>query len=113
MEQRRSCDRKQLNQTIEITDVINQCKLGELVNLSIGGMMIMCDRELEINSIFQLSMALPAPINGVTELEVGVDCLWCRHVDNFNRFWAGFQIIDASEETLACIQELLNVYAID
>jgi len=113
MDQRRSRDRKHLNQTIDVTDVINQRKLGELVNLSIGGMMIMCDGELETNSIFQLAMTLPAPINGLTELQLGVDCLWCRHVDNFRRYWAGFQIIDASEDTLACIRELLETYAID
>lgn len=113
MDQRRSRDRKHLTQTIDVMDVINQCKLGELVNLSMGGMMIMCENELEINSIFQLSMRLPAEINGITDLQVGVDCLWCRHVDNFHRYWAGFQIIDASDETLACIQSLLETYAID
>lgn len=107
---RRAQERKELSQPITIQDIINNRPIGELVNISANGLMLICDDEIDTNSIFQFSMHLPKEINGQSRLDIGVDCLWCRKVDNFNRYWAGFQIIDASDETNAVIELLIENY---
>lgn len=100
--------RVELDQPINIVDIINGGEIGELVNVSIGGIMIMSDREIPTHSIFQLSLQLPAEIQGSKTIEVGTDSLWCREIENFHRYWVGFHIIDASDAALAQLVELIK-----
>ena len=107
----RRLERIELNQNIAITDTINGGHFGELVNVTTEGMMLISDQNIELGSIFQLVVHLPIAIQGSEQIELGVDCLWCRQVDNFHRFWAGFQIIDASANAAAQLEELITQYS--
>jgi hypothetical protein len=107
----RKLERKELSQTISIQDTINGGPFGELVNITREGLMVMIDREIETQAIFQLALQLPEPLQGSDQLVLGADCLWCRRAENFYRYWAGFQIIDASEQALAQIDVLIDLYA--
>lgn len=107
----RKLERKELSQTITIEDTINGGVFGELVNITREGLMVMTDREIETQAIFQLALQLPETLHGSDQLVLGADCLWCRRAENFYRYWAGFQIIDASEQALAQIDALIDLYA--
>ncbi len=107
----RKLERTELNQTINIIDTINGGTFGELVNVTVEGLMIMTDREIPIQSIFQLALELPMEIAGNSTVELGADCLWCKKVENFNRYWAGFHIIDASDTATKQLNELIKLYA--
>jgi hypothetical protein len=109
----RRLERKELSQTVVIHDTINGGVFGELVNITSEGLMVMTDREIETQAIFQLALQLPEPMQGSDQLLLGADCLWCRRAENFYRYWAGFQIIDASEQALEQIEALLDLYAKD
>lgn len=104
----RKSERVELNQTIIVTDTITNKRFGELVNISAEGLMIMTDNEIATQSIFQLCLKLPIDIIGSDTIELGADCLWCRKAENFTRYWAGFQIIDASD---TAVQQLNNLMA--
>lgn len=106
----RKLERRELNQTIAITDVINGGRLGELINITSEGLMLITDRAIETQSIFQLALQLPERLEGSDQLVLGADCLWCRQAENFHRYWAGFQIIDASDTALAQIDALISLY---
>lgn len=106
----RKFERVELNQTITVTDAITNQRFGELVNLSAEGLMIITDQQLDTHSIFQLCLQLPVAIAGHTTIELGADCLWCREAENFNRYWSGFQIIDASDLAVQQLTELTNHY---
>jgi len=107
----RKLERKELSQAIVVHDVINGGIFGELVNITTEGLMVMTDREIETQAIFQLNFQLPEPLIGSDQLLLGADCLWCRRAENFHRYWAGFQIIDASEVALEQIEALIALYA--
>lgn len=107
----RKLERKELNQTIAVHDVINGGVFGELINVTTEGIMVITDREIETQAIFQLSLELPEPLIGSTEIVLGADCLWCRRAEHFSRYWAGFQIIDASELALEQLEALIDLYA--
>lgn len=107
----RKLERKELNQAIVVLDTINGGVFGELVNITTEGLMVMTDREIETQAIFQLSLQLPEMIKGADHVIVGADCLWCRRAENFYRYWSGFQIIDASEKALEQIDVLIDLYA--
>ncbi len=111
MENKRKQERKELNQTIPVQDVINGLIIGELVNITTNGMMVISNEHIETNSIFQFSLQLPRPLDGQDSIALGVDCLWCRKVENFSRYWAGFQVIDASPDSRQLIDKLIADYA--
>lgn len=107
----RKLERRELSQTVAITDVINQRHMGELINITREGLMLITDRAIETQSIFQLALQLPQRLEGSDQLLLGADCLWCRPAENLHRYWAGFQIIDASDMALAQIETLIRLYA--
>lgn len=110
MKEKRRHQRVTLSESIKLHDIINDRTLGELVNIAMEGLMVICDEHIDTHSILQLSFELPQAINGLKTLEIGVDCLWCRKADHFHRYWAGFQIIDISEETSSVIATLIEDY---
>lgn len=107
---RRKLERRQLSETVIIHDVFNGGVFGELVNITVEGLMAITDREIETQAIFQLALQLPEPLSGSSQLLLGADCLWCRRAENHNRYWAGFQIIDASDQALEQIEALIDLY---
>ncbi len=110
-EHHRKHQRQELNTTILIRNAMNRDFIGELVNITVEGLMIISDQEMSTNSIFQFSLELPEPINGMTHIDLGVDCLWSRSAENVDRHWSGYQIIDASPEALETIDALISGYA--
>jgi hypothetical protein len=107
----RKLERREINQTIDVMDVINGGKFGELINITVEGLMMMTDSEIPTQSIYQFSIKLPVELHGSNTVELGADCLWCRKDENFHRFWAGFQIIDASDTAVKQIEELIEAYS--
>jgi len=107
----RRLQRIELSQPLVLLDLINGGVFGELVNITAEGMMAVITRELPTQSIFQLSLQLPEAIDGDSEIALGIDCLWCRPADNTQRYWAGFQIIDASDHAQQQLATLMAKYA--
>jgi hypothetical protein len=105
----RKLERRTLSKTIYITNQITGQTFGELINITTEGLMIISDNEIETGSIFQLELTLAEPIEGETKIELGADCLWCRKVENFTRYWGGFQIIDASEKAVQQVELLIDL----
>ena len=107
----RKLERKELSHSIVIDDVINGGVFGELINVTTDGLMAITSEEIATQSIFQLSLRLPKEIEGSNSISLGADCLWCRKADNFHRYWAGFQIIDASDTALQQLKTLVEEYS--
>lgn len=85
--------------------------VGELVNITVEGLMLISDHEMDTNSIFQFRLEIPDGVAAANSLEIGVDCLWSRAAENFSRHWSGYQIIDASPEALETISTLISEQA--
>jgi hypothetical protein len=107
----RRLERRELNESIVVLDTINGGIFGELVNITAEGLMLIIDREIETQAIFQVALQLPEMLKGDDQIVLGADCLWCRRAENYYRYWAGFQIIDASERALQQIDALIELYA--
>lgn len=107
-DEHRRRERAELTSTIRIVDSINGGVVGELININVDGLMLIAEREIETQSILQLSLQLPQPLLGADTIDIGADCLWCRKAENLQRYWAGFQIIDASDEAMQQIEALIQ-----
>jgi hypothetical protein len=105
----RRLERRTISKSIKITDQMTGKAFGELINVTTEGLMIISDNEIETGSIFQLVLHLDEPMEEETTIELGADCLWCRKVENFTRYWGGFQIIDASEKAISQLDILIEI----
>ncbi len=108
--QQRAQQRYELTQPIPVYDQLSERSMGALVNITIEGMMLLANEPVETNRIYQLVLQLPEPIAGQAEIEVGVDCLWTRSDELARNHWAGFQIIDASQQAIKSIEVLIREY---
>ncbi len=104
----RKHERVALSPTILVHDLVHQRPLGELVNITIEGLMTIGETPVELDAILQISLELPESISGVDHIDLGVTCLWTREADHCNRYWAGFQIIDASMQAIKRIESLIR-----
>jgi len=107
-QENRSAPRKRVNEKIELRDVHTDQLVGNLVNISVSGFMLLADRSLSENQLFQLRMLLPSPIEDVEYIELGAECLWRQDAPDTDHCWAGFHIIDISEQGTRLIQRLLS-----
>ena len=105
---RRRQQRKEIPVDIDVFDGLSGTHIGLLVNITVEGIMIIADREIRNDCIFQYELRLPMDVNGSNKIIVGVDCLWCQPADQLNRFWAGYHIIDISEADLKNLEVLID-----
>jgi len=108
MQDNRSSPRKRVNEKIELRDVHTEQLVGTLVNISESGFMLLADQSLSTNQLFQLRMLFPTPIENVEHIELGAECLWRQDVPDTDHCWAGFHIIDISDQAIRLIQHLIS-----
>jgi hypothetical protein len=91
-----------------VTDRQTGRELGQLVNISEEGLMILTSAALAENTIFQLSLGFCNQAGEDDPIEVGVECLWCHESNNASQYWAGFYIIDISGQHQERIRRLIG-----
>ncbi len=89
----------------QIFDVHNNTVAGQLVNLSVEGLMMMGTSPVAPGTVLQFRIPLNID-NGPIDIQVGVESLWCDG-DESGVYWIGFQIIDVSSAHLEIISTLV------
>lgn len=108
VEQRRS-RRKKAQQAIQVTNSITAETIGFIGNLSIDGMLLIANRALPDNALFQFSFELPGPAgSAVRRIEIGVHEQWSEPANIPGQFWAGFRIIDIDPQDRVALGAWVN-----
>jgi len=101
-EQRRK-NRVTISENPQIVDTHSGKVLGELVNLSADGLMVVSPDDIACGTVYQ--MRIPLVQGGRNEeILIGAESLWCDDANGSGSYCTGFQIIDISPEH----QEILN-----
>ncbi len=108
MPERRQYKRSRSPQLLAIIDTYAGQQIGTLVDLSMGGILMMAMQPLPLHRVFQLQIKLPEKINGVDILEFGAESVWGDPPEQLGTCWAGLHIIDISEENKALVTELVE-----
>jgi hypothetical protein len=109
MHENRTAPRKRVNEKIQVIDLNSGGVMGNLVNISAGGLMLLSEVPLAPNRLFQLSLVLPSPLDDTASIEFGAECLWVQESENTGApCWAGFQIIDISDQASQLITHLMS-----
>ena len=111
LQTRRQQQRVQLHKPISVININTHKVMGALVNITTEGFMLMSDTLIESNRIYSISLLLPDAMSGHKQVDLGTDCLWSRVEAEGERYWAGFQIIDASRSALDRIEALIGEFS--
>ncbi|MGB5299109.1 MAG: PilZ domain-containing protein [Thiogranum sp.] len=87
----------------QILDTHSGIILGQLVNLSVDGLMAVSPQGINCGTVYQVRIPLMAGDQSV-EIQLGIESLWCEDPNDSGSHWTGFQIIDISPEH----QKILN-----
>lgn len=107
---KRRLERRQLKQKVFFTNALTGAAAGHVVDITAEGVMLEADQPFDRQFLYLLDLQLPESVDGETSLRLGMDCLWARPADHFRGHWAGFQIIDASPDTLAMLEAMIERY---
>ena len=108
MHEHRRSRRKRVQATIDVFDAIADKPIGQVGNLSSEGMLLISNRPLRADALFQFAFALPAPAGKPHRLEIGVHEQWNEPASIGGQYWAGFRIIDISPEDQKVLDNWLN-----
>jgi hypothetical protein len=95
MLEHRKSRRKQTQEAIQVTNSITAEAIGHIGNLSIDGMLLIANRALPENALFQFTFELPGhAVAPSRQVEIGVHEQWSEPASIPGQYWAGFRIID-------------------
>jgi hypothetical protein len=86
-----------------LIDQLSDRTLGEVVNLSPAGMMLLSGEEIAVGALFQVTCIASDNSDQEQRFDAGVSVLWRSEANQKPGYWAGLQIIDldnASRERL-------------
>lgn len=102
----RKHDRVEVSRPISVSDRQTGRVLGQLVNFSDEGIMLMGSEPIAENAVLQLSLSFDPAAGEEQPLHLGVECLWSHAGDDRSSYWSGFFIIDISEQELERLHAL-------
>lgn len=82
---------------VAIRDAHSDEVVGQLVNISADGLMLMGANCIEPGTVRQLRIPFGEP-DKRSELLIGAEALWCQDANDSGSYWSGFHIIDISPE---------------
>ena len=107
---KRIVERKNLVYYLKITDMETNQTMGYAVNISNHGFMLIINKPIQTESLFQLKMLLPQEIQGSNSFEFSAMSRWCQKDENPDFYNIGFQFADISAEGVQLINWLIDKY---
>lgn len=108
MSDKRSNPRKICDTRIDILDAESNEVIGTLVNISVSGFMMISEKSLPENYVFQFKVVFSPGAADSHTIQLGAESLWVQEVEGSNQRWIGFHIIDISDSDKAVISALIG-----
>lgn len=100
----RRARRRKVEHSIEVLDTMTEQTIGHVSDLSETGMLLILDRALVSDALYQLRFKLPDGQGREHALDIGAHELWSDQASAPGQVWTGFRFIDLSAEDLAFIR---------
>jgi hypothetical protein len=108
MQDKRKLKRRHLIYYLRVFDRNNDNLIGHLADIYSEGIMLVSERSVEPNTVFQLKMNLPKEILGREQMNFDAESLWFRKDINPNFYLIGFRFLKVTRNHFALIEELLD-----
>lgn len=103
----RKVPRRHLIYYLRVFDKKTDEIIGNLVDISTRGIMLVSDKPISINKRYQLKMILPETIAGKKEVEFDAESRWCQNDANQDFYDTGFELIDPTNKFLEALDKLV------
>jgi PilZ domain len=107
IEHRRS-PRKPPGVIIQVANTLTGDIIGRLGNISAEGMMLVANRPVVDDALYQLQFHLPDEHGRLHPIEVGVHEQWSEEANVPGQYWVGFRIIDIAPADATVLHDWLN-----
>jgi hypothetical protein len=97
-----------LKQPLRVVDTLSGDDMGMLVNVSQEGMMLLGDKPIVSDGVYQVSIPLKSIPKEDISLSIGVECLWTNDADIEGKNWSGFRIIDISAHEQSMLNHMIE-----
>ena len=107
-ENKRTVARRHLIYYLRVFNQQNGELIGNLVDISTKGIMVVSDRHVEPGKLYKLRMVLPDTVDGRKEVEFDAESRWCQHDANELFYDTGFELLDPQSEFLDAVDRLVE-----
>jgi len=104
----RKVARRHLIYYLRVYDAKTGELLGNLVDISTRGIMLVSDNALPLDKEVLLRMVLPDTVEGSREVEFMAVSRWCKNDINPDFFDTGFELMDPSSNFLEVVDKLVE-----
>lgn len=107
-EERRQYSRQHTELQLEVFEQHSGKRLGRVVDLSADGFMLFSDTPQTADELVACRLLSEQVIEGVGEISFVADCLWSRPGADGQHCWAGFHIIELTQDQAVALELLLR-----
>jgi len=104
--EKRSQVRIPVDDEICVRDTVSGSELGTLANVHEEGFMVISDGGLKEDYLYQVAFE----VSSGESIPLGAECLWISETGTGDQVWAGFQIMDMSDEARQQMRTLIAQY---
>ena len=108
MAEQRKHDRKYLIYYLRVFDRNTEELLGNLVDITTEGLMLISESPIETDMIFELKMDLPEEIRGSRQIVFDAQSRWCKNDVNPDFYDTGFLLSNISSNDISIIESLIQ-----
>lgn len=100
----RRAKRRKVTFVIDVVDCMQDEVIGRIANLSESGILIVANRRVNPDALYQLRFQLDEGDGLGSTVEVGAHELWADEAAAPGQVWTGFRFIDLAPKDLAAIR---------
>lgn len=104
----RRVSRRHLIYYLRVFDTATGELLGNLVDISTNGIMLVSDKPVVPNASYRLKMVLPETVDGRREVEFEAESRWCQKGANQDFYDSGFELIDPPSMFMDAVDKLVE-----
>ncbi len=109
--EQRTVERRRLVFYLRVFDQDSKGIIGHLTDISTAGLMLVSVRPIKVDAEFSVRVILPKEVSGRNELQLKIQCIWCRP-DSIPSFHvAGFQYVEIDLEKKKMIDALTSEFS--
>lgn len=110
VDDRRLIRRRHLIFHLRVFDDSTGEKLGHVVDISPGGMMLVSEPQIPVGVDYKLTMQLPGEEDNIVEHHFEASSVWSSNDINPQFFDTGFKMTQASKEHIELVKQLVEDY---
>lgn len=100
--------RLEIMENLNVSETSSGVLLGQLVNISEEGLMLVSSAPLATGRTYHLTIPLSAEGLNDSSIRLIAESLWCEDANSSGTFWTGFQIVDISEEDQQVLRQIVQ-----